>query len=213
MTSSKTTQLRCIRHGLWLLVAASALALGGTYFFRTIDSSDPSSPLTVGEAAVHSEFSLIDHNGTRVTEADFQGRWQLVFFGFTHCPDICPTTLAYMADVLDRLGTESQRIASFFITVDPTRDTPAVMKEYVQAFHPALIGLTGTEAETAAAAYSFRVYYEKKMEEASAPDGYLMVHSGHIYLMTPDGRYETVFREGEQSAQELASQIITRMNR
>jgi protein SCO1/2 len=117
-----------------------------------------------------------------------------------------------MAEVLDRLGTESQRIAPFFITVDPTRDTPAVMKEYVQAFHPDLIGLTGTEAETAAAAYAFRVYYEK-MEEASAPDGYLMAHSGHIYLMTPDGRYEAVFRDGEQSAQELASQIIARMNR
>ncbi|WP_417419458.1 SCO family protein [Hoeflea sp.] len=212
MTSSRATQLRRIRYGLWLLVAASALALGGTYFVRTIDFRDPSGALTVGEAAVHSEFSLLDHNGTRVTEADFQARWQLVFFGFTYCPDICPTTLAYMAEVLDRLGTESQRIAPFFITVDPMRDTPAVMKEYVQAFHPDLIGLTGTEAETAAAAYAFRVYYEK-MEEASAADGYLMAHSGHMYRMTPDGRYEAVFREGEQSAQELASQIITRMNR
>lgn len=212
MTSIKTTQLGLIRYGLWILVAAAVLALGGAYFIWTTDFRNPPSPVTVGEAAVHSEFSLTDHNGNRVTQADFQGRWQLVFFGFTYCPDVCPTTLAYMAEVLDRLGRESQRIAPLFISVDPTRDTPEVMAEYVQAFHPDLIGLTGTEAEIGAAAKAFRVYHEK-MEEASAPDGYLMAHSGHIYLMTPGGRYEAVFREGEQSAQEMASEIVTRMNR
>ncbi|WP_157019380.1 SCO family protein [Mesorhizobium xinjiangense] len=212
MTSTRTKQLRRIRYGLWILVAVAALALGGAYLVRTIGFRDPPSPVTVGEAAVHSEFSLTDHNGSRVTDADFQGRWQLVFFGFTHCPDICPTTLAYMAEVLDRLGSESPNIAPLFITVDPTRDTPEVMAEYVQAFHPDLIGLTGTEVEIGAAADAFRVYYEK-MEEASAPDGYLMAHSGHIYLMTPEGRYEAVFREGDQSAQEMASEVVTRMNR
>lgn len=212
MTSSKSAQLKRIRYGLCLLAALAALALGGAYLLRTIGFRDLPSPVSVGEAAVHSEFSLTDHNGKRVTEADFQGRWQLVFFGFTHCPDICPTTLAYMAEVLDRLGNESQHIVPLFITVDPTRDTPEVMAEYVQAFHPNLIGLTGTEAETAAAAEAFRVYYEK-MEEATAPHGYVMAHSGHIYLMTPEGRYEAVFREAEQPAQEMASEIATRMNR
>ncbi len=211
MTSTKTTQLRRIRFSLWFLVAAAALALGGAYFVRTIGVREPPPPVTVGEAAIRSEFSLIDHNGNRVTEADFLGRWQLVFFGFTHCPDVCPTTLAYMANVLDRLGGEVERVAPIFITVDPSRDTPEVMAEYVQAFHPKLVGLTGSEAEVAAAAQSFRVYYER-MEEETAPDGYLMAHSGHIYLMTPEGRFEDVFREGDQSAEEMAADVLARMN-
>lgn len=211
MTSTKTTQLRRIRFSLWILVAAAVLALGGAYFVRTIGVREPPPPVTVGEAAIRSEFSLIDHNGNRVTEADFLGRWQLVFFGFTHCPDVCPTTLAYMANVLDRLGEEVERVAPIFITVDPSRDTPEVMAEYVQAFHPKLTGLTGSETEVAAAAQSFRVYYEK-MEEETAPDGYLMAHSGHIYLMTPEGRFEDVFREGEQSAEEMTTDVLARMN-
>ncbi len=211
MTSTKTTQLRRIRFSLWILVAAAVLALGGVYFVRTIGVREPSPPVTVGEAAIRSAFSLIDHNGSRVTEADFLGRWQLVFFGFTHCPDVCPTTLAYMANVLDRLGEKVERVAPIFITVDPSRDTPQVMAAYVQAFHPKLVGLTGSEAEVAAAAQSFRVYYER-MEEETAPDGYLMAHSGHIYLMTPEGRFEDVFREGDQSAEGMAADVLARMN-
>ena len=209
MTSGKTTHLRRIRYGLWFLVTIAALVIGGAYFVRTIGVREPPS-VTTGEAAIRSEFSLIDHNGNRVTEADFLGRWQLVFFGFTYCPDVCPTTLAYMANVLDRFGGEVERVAPIFITVDPSRDTPEVMAEYVQAFHPKLVGLTGSEAAVAAAA--FRVYYEK-MEEETAPDGYLMAHSGHIYLMTPEGRFEDVFREGEQSAEEMAVDVLARMNR
>jgi len=211
MTSTKTTQLRCLRFSLWILVAIAVLAIGGAYFVRTIGVRDPPPPVTVGEAAIRSEFSLIDHNGNRVTEADFLGRWQLVFFGFTHCPDVCPTTLAYMANVLDRLGDKVERVAPIFITVDPSRDTPEVMAEYVQAFHSKLVGLTGSEAEVAAAAQSFRVYYER-MEEETAPDGYLMAHAGHIYLMTPEGRFEDVFREGEESAEEMAADVLARMN-
>ena len=210
MTSGKTTHVRRIRYGLWFLVTIAALVIGGAYFVRTIGVREPPS-VTTGEAAIRSEFSLIDHNGNRVTEADFLGRWQLVFFGFTYCPDVCPTTLAYMANVLDRFGGEVERVAPIFITVDPSRDTPEVMAEYVQAFHPKLVGLTGSEAAVAAAAQSFRVYYEK-MEEETAPDGYLMAHSGHIYLMTPEGRFEDVFREGEQFAEEMAVEVLARMN-
>ena len=210
MTSGKTTHLRRIRYGLWFLVTIAALVIGGAYFVRTIGVREPPS-VTTGEAAIRSEFSLIDHNGNRVTEADFLGRWQLVFFGFTYCPDVCPTTLAYMANVLDRFGGEVERVAPIFITVDPSRDTPEVMAEHVQAFHPKLVGLTGSEAAVAAAAQSFRVYYEK-MEEETAPDGYLMAHSGHIYLMTPEGRFEDVFREADQSAEDMATDVLARMN-
>lgn len=211
MTSTRTTQLRRIRYGLWLLVAVGALALGAAFLGRTSGLRELPSPTASGEAAVHSEFSLTDHNSNRVTQADFLERWQLVFFGFTHCPDVCPTTLAYMAKVLDRLGGAVERVAPLFITVDPTRDTPGVMAEYVQAFHPKLVGLTGSEADVAAAAQSFRVYYER-VEEDTAPDGYLMAHSGHIYLITPEGRFKDVFREGEQSAEEMAANILAGMN-
>ena len=211
VTLNNTIILKRIRFGLWALVVIVGVALGADYFFRAFGLRAPPSPVTIGEAAITSKFSLINHNGNRVTEADFMGRWQLVFFGFTHCPDVCPTTLAYMANMLDQFGEEVEHVAPIFITVDPTRDTPEVMAEYVQAFHPKLIGLTGSEAEVAAAAQSFRVYYER-MEEETAPDGYLMAHAGHIYLMTPAGRFEDVFREGDQSAEEMAADILARMN-
>lgn len=211
MTSIKTTQLRRIRFSLWILVAVAVLALGGAYFVRTVGSRAPPSAVSVGESAINTEFSLTDHNGNQVTEVDFLGRWQLVFFGFTHCPDVCPTTLAYVANVLDHFGEEVEHVAPIFITVDPTRDTPEVMAEYVQAFHPKLVGLTGSEAEIVAAAQSFRAYYEK-VEEETAPDGYLMAHGGHIYLMTPEGRFVTAFRVGEQSGKEMADDVIARMN-
>ncbi|WP_299845909.1 SCO family protein [uncultured Jannaschia sp.] len=162
---------------------------------------------SVGEADIRSDFSLVDHTGRAVTEADFAGRWQLVFFGFTHCPDICPTTLAYMASVLNLLGSKVEQVAPLFITVDPVRDTVPVMAEYVSAFHPRLIGLTGTEAQVADATESFRTWYER-VEEETAPDGYMMAHAGHVYLMRPDGRFETVFQERDQPPEAVAQQIL-----
>jgi cytochrome oxidase Cu insertion factor (SCO1/SenC/PrrC family) len=104
------------------------------------------------------------------------------------------------------------RVAPLFVTVDPARDTPEVMAAYVAAFHPRLIGLTGTKAEIAAAAQAFRVYYER-MDQADAPDGYLMAHSGYIYLMNPEGRFEAVFREDRESAEALAGEILTRITK
>ena len=212
MTSNNFNRLRFIRSLLWGMVVLAVLLFGGAYIFQASDRKQMSSGAEgTGEAAIHSDFSLTDHQGNRVTEASFPGRWQLVFFGFTHCPDVCPTTLAYMADALDRMGPEADRVAPLFITIDPVRDTPDVMAEYVGAFHPALIGLTGSEKDVAAAAEAFRVYSEK-LDDDTAPDGYLMAHSGHIYLMAPDGRYQTVFREGDQSAEDMAIRVLAIMN-
>lgn len=154
----------------------------------------------------------MDHTGRAVTEADFAGRWQLVFFGFTHCPDICPTTLAYMASVLDLLGSQVEQVAPLFITVDPVRDTVPVMAEYVAAFHPRLVGLTGTEEQVADAAESYRTWYER-VEEKTAPDGYMMAHAGHIYLMDPNGRFEAVFQERDQPPEAVADEIFIRIER
>ncbi|WP_321174959.1 SCO family protein [Brevirhabdus pacifica] len=147
-----------------------------------------------------------------MTEADFAGRWQLVFFGFTHCPDVCPTTLAYMARVLDLLGAGADQVAPLFITVDPERDTPEVMAAFVSSFHPRLVGLTGSPQQAAEAARNFKVYHEH-MADAHAPDGYTMAHAGHIYLMRPDGSFEAVFLEGDQPPADLAGEVRMRLDR
>jgi len=213
MISKPTTQtLRRVRLALWAGAAAILLLAGGALTVRTYMAPPAPRATSVGEADIRSEFALMDHTGRAVTEADFAGRWQLVFFGFTHCPDICPTTLAYMASVLDLLGPQADRVAPLFITVDPVRDTVPVMAEYVSAFHPRLDGLTGTEAQVAEAAQAFRTWYER-VEEKTAPDGYMMAHAGHIYLMDPDGRFEAVFQERDQPPEAVAKEILMQIEK
>lgn len=202
-TPSKARLLRTI---LWGTITA---ALAGLAIFWALDNYLGNGSKAVrysGEADIRSEFSLIDHTGQEVTQADYADRWQLVFFGFTNCPDVCPTTLAYMASVLDLLGKDADQVAPIFITVDPERDTVPVMAEYVSVFHPSLIGLTGTEAQVAEATRSFRTWYERT-EDDSAPDGYFMAHAGHIYLMQPSGEFEAVYQEGGQPPEALAQEI------
>lgn len=188
------------------------MAFGGAALWRALDPADLPAPRVTGEAAIVNAYTLTDHTGRTVTPDAYAGRWQLVFFGFTYCPDICPTTLAYMASVMDLLGPEADRVAPIFVTVDPARDTVEVMAQYVAAFHPRLIGLTGSDAQTAEAAENFRVWYERA-EDAAAPEGYRMAHSGYIYLMRPDGRFEAVFREGDQPPEALAQEISMRIEK
>lgn len=209
MNNSKPAALRRFRIVLWSSTIMLGLLAAGLIILRL--QAEPEPQVTYqGEADIRSDFSLVDHTGKAVTHQDYAGRWQLVFFGFTYCPDICPTTLAYMGSVLDLLGEEADRVAPLFVTVDPLRDTPEVLSDYVAAFHPRLTGLTGSEEQVAAAAEAFKVYYER-LEDESAPDGYLMAHSGHIYLMRPDGSFEAVFLEGDQPPEALAEEISVRI--
>jgi len=205
--SSRTRMFRII---LWCAVIVALAGYGVLVSIGGFPGKGSRDASYSGEADIRSEFSLTDHTGKDVTDADFRDRWQLVFFGFTNCPDVCPTTLAYMASALDILGERADRVAPIFITVDPARDTVPVMAEYVSVFHPRLIGLTGSDAQVAETAASFRTWYEKA-EEASAPDGYYMAHQGYIYFMRPDGRFEAVFQEGAQSPEELAEDIALRI--
>ena len=146
----------------------------------------------VGQASVGGPFSLVDHTGKRVTDGDFRGRFMLVYFGFTFCPDVCPAGLQLMAAAIDALGAKADRVTPVFITVDPERDTPAQLAQYVPSFHPRLVGLTGTPAEIQAVARAYRVYFQKvKDERSSAP--YTMDHTSIIYLMDPQGRFVTHF--------------------
>jgi len=143
---------------------------------------------TTGVAQVGGPFSLIDQNGMRRTDADFRGKFMLVFFGYTFCPDVCPTTLAAESEAFRILGTSAERIVPVFISVDPKRDTPDIMKAYLSAFGPQFVGLTGTDEEIAAAAGAYRVYY--KSNAADGPD-YTVDHSSVIYVMGPDGAFIT----------------------
>jgi protein SCO1/2 len=154
-------------------------------------------------SAVGGPFHLTDQTGRAVTEADFKGEAFLVFFGFTHCPDICPTTLFEISEVLKRLGPDAEKTAALFITVDPERDTPEKLKDYLSNFHPRIFGLTGTPAEIEAVTRAYRVYAKKVPLEGG---GYTMDHSAVVYLMDKQGRFVAPFnskRSAEQAAADL----------
>jgi cytochrome oxidase Cu insertion factor (SCO1/SenC/PrrC family) len=146
----------------------------------------------VGQALVGGPFTLTDHTGKRVTDQDFRGRTMLVYFGFTFCPDVCPSGLQVIAAALDMLGPKADAIAPLFITVDPERDTPQQLAQYVKSFHPRLIGLTGSPEEIAAVTKAYRVYV-KKVEDPKSTAGYTIDHSAILYVMGPDGAFETHF--------------------
>ena len=139
-----------------------------------------------GKPLIGGPFSLIDQTGKRVTDADFRGRYMLVFFGYTFCPDICPSGLQVISAALDQLGPDAEKITPVFITIDPARDTPEKMGAYVKSFHPRFVGLTGTPEEIAAAVKAYRVY-AKKVAGENNPADYSMDHSSIVYLMGPGG--------------------------
>lgn len=141
---------------------------------------------STGIAEVGGPFSLLDQDGVRRTEQDFLGRHMLVFFGFTYCPDVCPTTLAVLSAALGQLGPAADDIVPVLITVDPARDTPEALKPYLSAFGPEFVGLTGTEDEIAAVAEAYHAYYE--IVDGEGGD-YTLNHSTVIYLMGPDGKF------------------------
>lgn len=137
-------------------------------------------------------FTLIDHRGRRVSDDSFRGRFMLVYFGFTRCTDTCPVDLPIMAQALDRLGPLAERIAPLFVTVDPANDTPDTMARYVAAFHPQLIGLTGSEAQIAAIARAYKVHRRKLTLPHHTTGAYAVDHGSLTYLMDRDGRFLTL---------------------
>jgi protein SCO1/2 len=147
---------------------------------------------TTGKALVGGPFTLTDHTGKRVTEKDFLGRNMLVFFGFTYCPDICPSGLSVLTAALDQLGSAADMVTPVFVTIDPERDTPEKMAEYIKSFHPRLVGLTGSKEDVAAAIKAYRVY-AKKVPDERDPKSYTMDHSSIAYLMGTDGQFRAFF--------------------
>jgi protein SCO1/2 len=154
-------------------------------------------------AAIGGPFQLTDQNGKTVTDKNLKGKPTLIFFGYTHCPDVCPTSLFEISEVLRAMGKDADKVNAVFISVDPERDTPAAMKDYLSSFDPHLEGLSGDPAETAKVITSYRVYAKK----VPTKDGdYTMDHTALIYLMDRDGRFVSPFnlkRTPEEAAGEL----------
>ena len=181
--------------------STTALATVAFFALTTLSTGGPgvyaeSKISTTGSAKVFhigGPFELIDHSGRAVTDEFYRGKYLLISFGFTSCPDICPTTLLEISMTLDRLGVDARKIQPLFITLDPERDSPQVLAEYVANFHPQITGLTGTADQVATAAKAFRTYYRKTV----LTDGdYVLDHSTVTFLMAPDGRYLAHFAFG-----------------
>jgi len=156
-------------------------------------------------ASIGGPFTLVNGAGQQVTDRSFRGKYMLVYFGYTYCPDVCPTTLQSLAGALDALGAKANDVAPIFITVDPARDTPAVMQRYAAAFSRRLIGLTGTPVEIAQVEKEYHVYARKHVT-GPGPNDYGMDHSSVIYVMGPNGRFVAPLAEGapKQMAADIA---------
>ncbi len=183
-TIKRITIGACVLLGTLLILA----------FYLPALRPDPSNTTVEGEAAIGGPFMLVNQNGEMVDEQILLGRYSLVYFGFTYCPDICPLTLQSMADAIELLpGQESELVQPVFISLDPERDTPEVVESYVGNFHPRMIGLTGTPEQVREAASAYRVFYRKT--PIGEEGDYTVDHSGFLYLMNRSGRYIDHFRK------------------
>lgn len=172
---------------LGLFVIAAALAMGGRFIMSSGQKVTPS---------VGGPFALVDHFGESVTNVDYRGRYMLIYFGYTYCPEVCPTALTMMVDAMEKLGKDEKKVTPVFISIDPERDTPDDLKQYISHFHPRMVGLTGSTEQIAAVSKAFKVYAAKIAVEGADKDDYVMDHSSVIFFMGTDGKYLAHFGEG-----------------
>jgi len=188
-----------------LLLVISAFLAGLMLCFAVvlIVTGRGATPLATAQSAIGGPFKLTDQNGKSVSDQDFKGKPFLVFFGFTHCPEVCPTALFDMSEIFGKLGPDAGKINALFITVDPERDTPEKLKDYLASFDPHLIGVGGDAEALAAVAKAYRVYYKK----VPLKDGdYTMDHTAIVYLMDKNGQFVAPFslkRRPEEAAADL----------
>ncbi|MEE8545157.1 MAG: SCO family protein [Alphaproteobacteria bacterium] len=181
-----------------LLVAGVVIGAVAGLALRLVvlEGGPPSQFARTSKISIGGSFTLLDHRGNEVSDSDFRGSYLLVYFGYTFCPDLCPTTLQDMSLALEALGPAGDKVQPLLITVDPERDTVEVLADYVSLFHPRLVALTGSLEQVAIAARAYGVYYAKVIEEGEDADAYLMDHSTFVYLLGPDGDYLTHFSHG-----------------
>lgn len=185
--------------GAAILAAGLAIAVWSLSSGGSIES--------VGAASIGGDFTLVDQNGKTRRAEDFRGKLMLIYFGYTYCPDVCPTELQTMSDAVDLLGEKQQAVQPIFVTIDPERDTPDQLRLYAESFHPRLVALTGTKEQVAAAARAYKVYFAKRPQEGG---DYLMDHSSFVFLMSRDGKYLMHFGPGT-SAEQMAAAITKRL--
>jgi len=187
-----------------LLLALGAFVAGLALFSAVIFIVTGRGPSPIAmPSTVGGPFKLVDQNDKPITDQDMMGRPFLVFFGFTHCPDVCPTTLFEVSEIFRALGPDAKDVRALFVTVDPERDTPPVLKDYLSSFDPRIIGVTGDEASVAAAEKAYRVYAKKVPTDGG---GYTMDHTAIVYLMNKDGRFVMPFnmkRRPDEAAADL----------
>jgi protein SCO1/2 len=183
-----------------LCIVLTALLVVGKGSAQTANS-----PITIG-----GQFTLTAADGAVVTEQTYRGKWLLVFFGFTSCPDTCPTALLDIAAALEKLGPAADKVQPLFITVDPQRDTPVVIGDYTRSFDPRIIGLTGTPEQIAAVAREYGAYYAPR-KIGPGPEDYVMDHSSYLYLMDPEGKFVRGFdadTPGDRLAEVVRDAIV-----
>jgi protein SCO1 len=198
-----------------VLVAAGAFATAVTLLVtRPAPRTLPWGPavvgktITTGTATIGGPFKLVSTNGETISDQSYRGKWLLIFFGYTFCPDVCPTSLNDMSVALEKLGTEANDIQPLFITVDPQRDTPEVMREYLKSFDSRIVGLTGTQEQIDDVMKEYRVYAEA--QKTAGDENYLVSHSAYLYLMDPRGTFVNVI-QGTASGEEIAAWVRKEM--
>ncbi len=191
---------------LWALVVVAALAV---MWLLLLPAYQDDRAQTDGGPAFYADFELTDHRGMVQTDEDFAGRWMLIFFGFTNCPDICPTTLSEIAFVMDALVEDAANVQPLFISIDQERDTTTALAEYVPLFDANIIGLTGTPEQIAGTSETFPIFFER-IEEAAAPDGYTMGHTSNLFLFDTEAGFATSWPYGTP-AEDILADLRERM--
>jgi protein SCO1 len=198
------------RRGLVIFLAGLAVLIGGLvveYLYLSAPGPGLAEVAAPSAIAVGGPFALTDQNGTTRHAEDFRGKLMLIYFGYTYCPDVCPTELQTMSDAVDRLGAKGDQVQPIFITIDPARDTREQLKGYAENFHPRLLALTGSTAEIAQVARAYKVFYQPVKQGEGA---YLMDHSSIVFLMGRDGKYLAHFG-GSFTAEQMAAAIAKQL--
>ncbi len=187
--TERPSALKLIQLGLWGAVVIVAIVGGALYMFKGMNPTQRVAELP-GAITIGGPFKLTSHKGAAFDSESLKGKPYLVFFGFTHCPDICPTTLLDVTNQMKDLGDDGRELRALFVTVDPARDTPEHLAKYLESFDPRIIGLTGTDPEIKHVAGLYRAMYEKApTDNDAAPDEYSMNHTATVYLVDRKGRF------------------------
>ena len=191
-----------------VLTLAAAGALGAAWVLL-VEAPAPK-VATSGTAAIGGPFTLVSTNDGNVTDQTYRGKWLLIFFGYTFCPDACPTALNNISVALEKLGADAGKLQPLFVTVDPQRDTREVLAEYLKSFDTRIIGLTGPQDQIDRVVKGYRVYVASQKSETQSDDNYLVSHSAYIYLMDPQGKFVNVI-QGSEAGEEIAAWLRKQM--